>query len=541
MTSGNQKVGGTANLVAGRDIVVSASVVSSRLVSAYDELLKPFFDASDARIQALFPEGVLSPVTPERQADFSSEKLFTSLTLLGLPVGVALHAIELAEAELEVADGAEDVLSTDAIRVAVARALYKYDALDTPETKKQYWGDKYVRRYGNPSQPLDVVNHDGSVEGFTYQYVLKSLLPEILTSVWGAEKFNHLRRLLVQDDMAAMADEIVAVVKNLNVYRIHHSLLLQLSKEIALQPPHPWLVASAFDSEAIEYDLGKASHHGASIREHFALESVESALYSFRETLHHSSSAILAYYGVFMGCGYMAPLHVLHRLLIHAEQNDSIDLSGAHTAHMRLDLRNVGHTLTELAVCTKFLRKNLGINCNSDAEHLDEAFARAETLLSIARDLVTPYLELGELQKARELDPSSEPELLATAKMAFGLIPGFLVSSDGSGTTWLAHEIDKSAFRDLKSRILLAPIFSAGEYVDSDSLAPWRDRINNTQLTNSVFFVTNARYSADCITYRDSLSRDGLVPLFLTIRELVEMALEPDPVGRLASLVLSTP
>ena len=93
-----QKVLGKENIVAGRDVIINATELSEKISEIYDQLLKPAFARIDRKIVNLFPDGLSSPTSPEKQQNFSCEKLFESLTFLGLPIRITLQAIAEVEA-----------------------------------------------------------------------------------------------------------------------------------------------------------------------------------------------------------------------------------------------------------------------------------------------------------------------------------------------------------------------------------------------------------------------------------------------------------
>lgn len=84
-----------------------------------------------------------------------------------------------------------------------------------------------------------------------------------------------------------------------------------MSKDLALQPPHPWLVSRAFDFDSILYDYERSYTHAVNVMKVLEYSEFDSGKYPLRECVHHSCSGILSIYGVFMGCGYLSPLYNL--------------------------------------------------------------------------------------------------------------------------------------------------------------------------------------------------------------------------------------
>lgn len=185
-----QKISGNKNVVAGRDVIIKTNEISNKISKIYDEYLKPAFELIDKRVIDIFPEGLTSPTTPDKKINFSSEKLFTSLTQIGVPINVALYAITRTEPKLAKLSQNQSKLSTDDIRWAIANSLYQYEPFGYCDKKRQFWGDKYVRIYGNPSQPFIVITNDGSPHDLNYKYLLKTILPHLMELIWGIKKFG---------------------------------------------------------------------------------------------------------------------------------------------------------------------------------------------------------------------------------------------------------------------------------------------------------------------------------------------------------------
>lgn len=526
-----QTVDGENHVVAGRDIIINAQYLSTKFNEIYDNLLKPAFESLDKRITDLFPGGLFSPTSAEIKHEFSSEKLFTSLTLLGLPINVALHAISRTEFEFSKLSQTQQKITTDDIRIAVAKSLYQYDSSEFCEKKRQFWGDKYVRIYGRPNQKLLVLTKDGNSHELNYRYVLTVIIPQLIDYIWGIGKFEHLRKAISIEDKNEMADEILRAVKSLGVYRIHFSSLLKIAKELALQPPHPWLVECAFDYEAIAYDYDKAKMHCVNMVRDYGRENFESCLYSFRETVHHSCSAVLAYYGIYMGCGYLAPLHTLHRVITSLEKGMPIEATCLDRIDIKSDLRSLGVSITEISRCIKLLREQVSVSGSSEKEEIKEAIDLAECMFGLCDNIISYYFEITNLQNSDLSSVNSHESLAEAIKAAFHIIPGFELSEDKKGRLWLIHNHATPLFRDIRNRILLAPIFTHDHHVTPSSLFEFGKNISNKNISNCIIFVSNSEFSSSCFDYRDSLNNNGIISFFTTIENLIESALSEDSLG----------
>ncbi|MEW6077477.1 MAG: hypothetical protein AB1724_06690 [Thermodesulfobacteriota bacterium] len=528
-----QKVKGKEHIVAGRDIIINAVNLSKKFNEIYDELLKPSFDNFDQRIADIFPEGLFSATSGNTRLTFSSEKLFTSLTLLGIPINVALHSIARTEYELTRLSRDQKKISTDDIRWAVANSLYHYDSSGYCDRRRQFWGDKYVRIYGRPNQQLIVISQDGGFHELNYKFIHNVIIPHLIESIWGAGKFEHLRKFISQDDKNEMADQILIAVKSLGIYRIHFSSLIKISRELALQPPHPWLVETAFDYESIDYDYKKAKKHCLDMIDNYEKRIIDSCLYSFRETVHHSSSAILAYYGIYMGCGYLAPLHTLHRIIVLIEQDKAIDATCFEQVDIKSDLRNLGISIIEFNRCVKLLREQLSISSSSEDTDIEIAINLAKNLFEYCDNLLMYFFKLHLLQETDMDGLNSIEKITEAAKAAFHIIPGFEFKTDRKQRPWLIHNLETPLFRNIKNRILFVPLYSDTGVITPSFLYGVEKNISNPEISNCILYVSNCEYSSSCYDFKKVLDSKGIIPFFVKIDDLTDAALSEDSIGQI--------
>lgn len=533
---GKKNIYAGRDISAGRDIIINDSELSNaitELSELYNTSLKKAFNELDERIISFFPDGLTSSTSPDSPIIFSSERLFTSLTLLGLPIDIALYAISRTEVEFSKLCENQKKITTDDIRRAVAKALYQYDSICYNQKKQKFWADKYVRIYGRPNQQLVVIQKDGSFDELTYKYILKILIPHLVESIWGLGKFECLRKIISKDEKHEIAEEILKSVKSLGIYRIHYSSLLCISKELALQPPHPWIVEKAFDYSSIVYDYEKAEKHSFNMMNYYAKQNYESCLYSYRETIHHSCSAMLAYYGIYMGCGYLAPLHTLYRLIVNLEKGNAIEASSCENIDLKSDLKNLGISITEFSRCIKLLREQLNISGELEDQEIKLSIDLAKELFEICSRLLCDYFILYDLRNSSLQGINDKKSLIEAAQAAFRIVPGFQISVDKRERTWLIHNAPLSIFRDIKTRILLAPIFKKSSELTPSDLDLFCDDISNRQISNCIFYVSNNDFTYSCEEYREILIEKGIIPFFITIEELIETAVSENSLEHL--------
>jgi hypothetical protein len=281
---------------------------------------------TDLQVNSCYPAKIHSPTTRENTS-FSSERLINSLSSMDIPIPAIIDALELAVPEIVNLRSKIDQLSTSNIRKAISNALYKLNIERHGEPNILKWGDHYVRRYGNPDKRILVICEGGVMEPLNYPFIKKKIIPDMLEQIIGVDKVNNYLGSFRSIEVKHMAEQILAHIKNLNLLRINYSTIIALSKDLALQPPHPWLVSKSFDREIVNYDFERAVHHKGKVEEALAFGGMTSTLYSTKECLHHSCSGILARYGMYMGCGYMTPFYNFRFHVNRLNRNPNMDLS----------------------------------------------------------------------------------------------------------------------------------------------------------------------------------------------------------------------
>jgi hypothetical protein len=328
------------------------------------KLIADKIEEIDEKISQYFPEKMRSGKL-NQDVRFTSSKLINSLTSMGIPIDVCVEVLDLALPELLSLKRQVPQLTTSHIRMAISNALYKIEISQYSDNQIQLWGDAYVRKYGNPQRRISVImDHnplDVKFEFLSYRFLKEILIPDLIMDVYGnINPRNFLKEQRSKED-ARIAEEIISFVKKMNVYRIHYSNLLSLSKEIALQPPHPWLVQKAFEPEAIQYEYDRSLSHAKIIFEGINKgELSNKASYSLKECVHHSSAGILATYGVYMGCGYMAPFFNLHHHIgdfVAGFDSESIGYSMFNK--FPGDLMDVGTSISDFTELVNSIRKAL--------------------------------------------------------------------------------------------------------------------------------------------------------------------------------------
>ena len=311
------------------------------LVRAPSADLSQLFIDLDANVASEF--GDLYSQTQSGEVDFSSRRLFTSLSMLDIHPVIALHILEhLPEALRQVMpDGRFD---TGDIRLAVSQVIshmslddFRHDAevfedsdapkVKTPKRRLQLWEDKkadwakrYSRRFGDPNQAIHILHRDGEISPLDYKFLKKVIVPHMLDRLLDAE-FRNANHLLVTSGMIGeMSEFLLKEFRRLGLYSLRYKTALYLAEDIATQPPHPWLVTETTRPATIQYDLERAAAHLQKLHTSEG-ELDHDDWHRFTELVHHSCSAILGVYSGFMGHDYLMSLRLLRQWLRIEERN----------------------------------------------------------------------------------------------------------------------------------------------------------------------------------------------------------------------------
>lgn len=357
----------------------------SRLVQARHQEI-------DKEANELFGSVLISSRTGH-EIRFSSAKIADSLSLLGIPLHVCCEVIEKCLGELRIIKRKSHQLSTSDIRRAVAEVLYRIEPTDVSPKRVQIWADSYIRKYGNPSKQISVLDDakalDAGVVPLSFHLVRENVLSDVAKAIFPDDyqaRLTGVRR----EDRDTFAEEIIRHVKHLEIYRIHYSSLVTLAKEIALSPPHPWFVEIPKTEEAVRYDLERAAHHAGKLRQMLRTEHLREGFYSINECIHHSCSGILATYGVFLGCGYMAPFYnLLHHLVEHKNGRESDAFAYSEIRHLFDEFPAFGYSIQALTADVENLKQKLKLQDISEwdvaSDMASRAIALSDALYSLVR------------------------------------------------------------------------------------------------------------------------------------------------------------
>jgi hypothetical protein len=341
---------------------------------------------------------------------FSCEKIISSLVALDIPP----HAAYMVTFELQkyLIPAANDKVTTNAIRMAVAKALFNIDFGAELNARREEWAKRYARRYGNPDQLIFVIHQDGEQEPLDYKYVKQQLIPHLLRRVWAVRDATpFLGWIVSQQTISDMAQGILDEVKRLDLYSIRYKTLLYVAEDLALQPPHPWLVSPFSQERTIAYDFER-------IRTHLARLTVsdkqdEGMWQAVGECVHHSCSAILALYGYLLGPRYLSPLNNLRNVLVMNFENASL-WSFCNIRNIESDLLLAQSSVASVIQLLKKIEKLLSHRTSENLEAITRLTVElADIAIRIRTEIDARQKILNQLLENKVI---GDEEFLAIAK-----------------------------------------------------------------------------------------------------------------------------
>jgi hypothetical protein len=247
---------------------------------------------------------------------FESEKLMYSLINLGVPLSISLKILNKIIDKI-IYSHKDKLLETSDIRKVVSESLYEsYAILDqkiNPQ-KCRIWGDLYLRKYGNPKGPIQIIHRDGKIEDLDFELLEGDIIPYAFSDILKLEKSKIIKKFS-KKERRDMGNELMRIILELGIYRIHHRTLILLTRDLAMQPPHPWVVDPDKSFEYIKYNLERADINLKETKDYYEKGNMARCRNSILETIHHTSAAIMGYYSEIPGCGLLAPFHNLVSLL----------------------------------------------------------------------------------------------------------------------------------------------------------------------------------------------------------------------------------
>lgn len=327
---------------------------------------------------------------------FESEKLIYSLTYIGIPLTHTLKILDIVTDTI-IKEHKKRELETFEIRKVVRNSLYALHSVEGTSVDAQQcqiWGDVYLRKYGNPEGPMEIIHRDGEFDKLDYKTLQDKIIPEVFADILHTEKSKFLETI-PKKERISMGNELMRAILDLGIYRIHHRTLLLLTKDLAMQPPHPWVINPSKSFEYIKTDLEKADKHLKDIKSFYTEGRLPYCRNSIKEFIHHASAAILGYYNEISGCGELSAFYNLINGVNKIIQGRESDLFEESKIPMiKQDLHFCNLTLQDFSEFLNDLKHYLHIIRHD--ETIEEMIPLLGKYLSICKILTSGRIHLKE-------------------------------------------------------------------------------------------------------------------------------------------------
>lgn len=479
---------------------------------------------------------------------FESQKLMYSLINLGIPLVYSFKILNKVVDKI-VNDHKIEKLETSDIRRVVSESLYESYAILGQKINSQkcrIWGDLYLRKYGNPRGPIQIIHRDGKIEELSFELLEDEVILDVFSDILKIEKSKIIKKFS-KKERHDMGNELMRIIMELGIYRLHHRTLVLLARDLAMQPPHPWIVDPEKVFEYIKYNLEKANKNLRETKTYFEKNNVARCRNPILETIHHTSAAILGHYNEIPGCGLLAPFHNLISILdklsfvfihptdeairVEAIKND-INLFGESKIWtITQDLSIYKIDFIYFYNLTRQLNHYLQISHEKDS--IKEAIPNLEEYLKISTSLVYGRERLREELTAAinyNGDNKEKGQLFEeVVSKIFGLSNKFIVKKDvkiknKQFDLVVEHGCDYESFSEVEKYIFVE-CKNTNSNVDVEVIEKLGKRIEDTskRFCNTGIIISSKGFTKGAISEAVSYFDKGILIILLKERDLYEM------------------
>ena len=268
------------------------------------------------------------------EEDFNVQKIFKSLIKIGLPIKKAFYVLEKVVSQITMVsyyDNNERNISTNDIKKCVYQQICN---IPTDDEASGYdineWSGKYARRYGHDNHRMCIHMPDGTIKQLSYDFILNTLLKDLIIEATGnIEYYENTYR----NELKYMAEEIVYFLQNCDLYDARYDVLLTFIREIATQPPHPWLLTDETKDYIIDYNERTLKKHLKKIQEGKQEE------ITILETIYHATAIILGNYSMVIGFSESSPINILVQAINKMDKNKKIPVKKSELLQLKSDLK----------------------------------------------------------------------------------------------------------------------------------------------------------------------------------------------------------
>lgn len=488
--------------------------------------LKTILKNIDSQVNEIIG-AVESPRHNFEKLTFKSNKIIRSLAAMGVPVEVGLKVLNMIIPALKDVTQSGEKLTTFHIRKAVAEALFNLDAHEYSSLTIKNWGTSYSRRYGNPNKRITVIETDGTLVPLNFRYIKSVIIPQIIEKKYGRSYEEIYKPLSINSSLDEMSEMIYEKVKSLGIFNIKVETLITLTTDLATQPPQPWFSDEYSKNTNIIYDLERADRHYRIITSENKSGIREQIRHSSVDCIDHICSAILIYYGLFVGAGRLRPLNNLLKVISELIDSKYEMILNEITAvkNFEGDLRAVNLTLIEFASKLKVHRDYLG-DREKNYENLIQSSVH---IYNIGLDIIIKEREV-ERRKTMLSSASTREEYFDTITYYLKFL-GELKNYDTDFPLdyfVYYYQFSETPLNYINNRFVIMPLFNFN--ASKFEFKTWINSMNLfSRKTNTVFFIPNSEIAFLNEIIEELEKQDSSINLYvINPDELASLPMEID-------------
>lgn len=313
------------------------------------------------------------------EEEFNVQKIFKSLIKIGVPIKKAFYVIEkvvLQITSVSYYDNNERNINTNDIKKCVYQQICN---IPTDEEASGYdineWSGKYARRYGHDNHRMCIHMSDGSVRQLSYDFILNTLLKDLIVKTTGSIDYYEST---YRNELKYMAEEIIYFLQNCDLYEVKYESLLVFIKEIATQPPHPWLLTDKTIDHIIAYNETTLKKHLKKIKEKKQEE------ITILETIYHSTAIILGYCSMVIGFCESSPINILVQAINKMDKNKKIPVKKSELLQLKSDLKKCNVDWGSFKILINRIYNDMILRRNFESDSIvKDAFELGEIALKL--------------------------------------------------------------------------------------------------------------------------------------------------------------
>lgn len=295
---------------------VAATLSRDNYICSPDDVIamqRLFIDNLDEKFHRVYGFNVTSSKYNSDEK-FSSIKMLRSLVEIEIPTDKALlilyNVIELiTSAEYIERNG--DRMTTKELRTCIYKEICNLpdsvaEAVDSDIINS--WATKYARRYGHNNRRICLELRDGSTREISFEFIRNDLVKDLVMNVTGMSEAEY-KKQIPPKEIKKMALDILDFIKSCEMYSLKYDTLLDFIEEMAVEPPHPWMLRDDGRERFLQYHFEVLNKHKDTIE-----NKMEDKI-TMLETLYHSTALLLGMYTNIIGVEELSPLYLLKESL----------------------------------------------------------------------------------------------------------------------------------------------------------------------------------------------------------------------------------